>query len=200
MYSKDDDDQIISESAEYSSKSDFSKPKLVEEAVRKVIEARSKEMKEGYYNYKIITEGPPLRVWIPDQREIYNSTVEALISLLAPEIEKNKAYKTLAKKIADEKDEVFEHYCYTQLKYSLSKEDQVVYEKTGMRYIPTKGEKVLIITPKPHNQIDATEIRGAWDRNVDFYLEEIVTLNDRLFSALNKLIANLNYFKQQARF
>ncbi|GAH07028.1 unnamed protein product, partial [marine sediment metagenome] len=48
---KNEDDEDIIESAEYSSKSDLSKAEKVAKQIEKCNDNRSKEMKEGYNNY-----------------------------------------------------------------------------------------------------------------------------------------------------
>lgn len=191
----------ISEGAEYSPKSEFSKPKLVEDAVRKCIEARSKEMIKGYYNYKFDQRGVPLKVWIPDQREVFISSIAALRNLLAPEIKnkKKKAFRSRENNIKKKIKKSFEKYCYTELKQKLD-DGKITYEKTDNKYMPNKGEQLTIISIAQNNKLVVKKIVGGWDRQVDFYLDEMVKLNDRLFAALNELIDSLNYFKAQVRF
>ena len=62
----EENDEIISEEAEYSAKSEFSKPKIVFNAMQKCIESRAKEMKPGYENTKLTRDGLPIRTWIED--------------------------------------------------------------------------------------------------------------------------------------
>tara|TARA_R100001530_G_scaffold112862_2_gene79842 strand:- start:3026 stop:3628 length:603 start_codon:yes stop_codon:yes gene_type:complete len=194
------DDSIISEGAEYSAKSEFSKPKLVEEAVRKCVEARSKEMINGYYNYKFDKEGIPLKIWIPDQREVFISSIEALRNLLSPEIKQNGKFQEVEKKIRSKKKEMFDKYCYTETVPEFNGEDRLVYKKTDLKYIPNKGEKVCLMKISPGSRKIINETVGGWDRKVDFYLDEMVKLNDELFSALNELVDSLNYFKTKSSF
>jgi hypothetical protein len=196
-----DDENMISEGAEYSPKSEFSKARVVEDAVRKCIDARSKEMVKGYYNYKFDQRGIPLKVWIPDQREVFISSVTALRNLLAPEIKlpKHKAFRTREGNIKKKIKKVFEKYCYTELKQKFI-EGKINYEKTNNKYMPNKGEQIIIISIAQNNKLVVKEVIGGWDRQVDFYLDEMVKLNDRLFAALNELIDSLNYFKAQVRF
>jgi len=62
----DEDENLRDDDIEYTKKSEFSKAKVVEDAIRKVEECRSQEMKEGYYNYSTSPNGDMKKVYIPD--------------------------------------------------------------------------------------------------------------------------------------
>ena len=76
--------------AEYSPKSEFSKPKVCEDATRKCIELRAKEMRKGYFNTTFSKEGLPQKTWIEDSRKAYCSSVIALLRLMSPEVAADK--------------------------------------------------------------------------------------------------------------
>lgn len=196
----EEDDDIISEGSEYSPKSEFSKPRVVQECVQRCLVERSKEMKAGYFNFKIDQSGIPQKTWVADSREVYNSSVEALKRLLSPEIKGHDKYKKVQEEIEKKIRELFEKYSYEELELKLDDRKQLVYKKTGFKYIPLKGEKVMVVELNPDGRKIAKSLVGGWDRKVDFYLDELVKLNDQLFGAMNELIDSKNYFKSGMSF
>ncbi len=198
MESKEDkeekEEEEISEGAEYSPKSEFSKPKLVEEAVRKCIEARSQEMKEGYNNYKLDSQGRvTAKIWIPDSRKSFDSHVLALRNLLSPEIKNNTKFKKVEEAINKKKKKIFESHCYT-IKEQVRKDGRIVWVDTLNKIIPEKD--AVVVCPDKLRDNMAVEDGGLWNSHVRAYWNELVKPNDELFSALNILIDSLNYFKQ----
>lgn len=185
------------EGAEYSSKSEFNKPKLVEEAVRNCIEARSKEMKSGYNNYKLDKEGNPIaKVWIPDTRKVFDSHVTALRNLLSPEIEKDSTFKEKDKEIVEKKKELFERYCYKKREFT-NKDNKPGWTLTGEKEIPEKDARTI------HQDViknTAEMVEGTWNSKVFTYWNLITNINDELFSELNKLVDRLNYFKSKVNY
>ena len=115
---KEEEDDIIDGFAEYSPKSEFSKPKITFDASERCMQLRAKEMKKGYFNTTISKEGFPIKVWIEDSRKSFCSSVDALYSLLVPEIlEDKKEKKESGKehpidKIKKRIKELFEKYAY----------------------------------------------------------------------------------------
>lgn len=199
-YNLDEDEEVISEGSEYSPKSEFSKPRVVQECVQRCLMERSKEMKAGYFNFKIDQSGIPQKTWVPDSREVYNSCVEALKKLLSPEIKQNENYKKVQKKVEEKIETLFKKYCYEELELKLNEQRRVTYKKTGFKYIPLKGEKLMVVQLSSDGRLIAKELIGGWDRKVDFYLDELVKLNDELFGAMNELIDSMNYFKSGMSF
>lgn len=192
---QDYENNIVGEEAEYAASSEFSKPKLVEESVRKVIESRSKEMCEGYWNYTVSDNGVPLKKWIPDQRMIYDAAITALRNLLNPEIIENKNFQDFEKTFNEAKESLLKKYGYKEL---IPKQEgtKITYEESKDVYIPRIGDEVLI-KKNISGKLTAIEIVGGWNRKTNFYQDEMIKLNDKLFAALNDLIANLNYFKSE---
>ena len=187
-------DEEISEGAEYSPKSEFSKPKLVEEAVRKCIEARSKEMRSGYYNYKTDQSGnPTAKIWIADSRQVFDAHIMALRNLLFPEIKADSKYKEKEKKIRKKKKEIFDKHCYT-----LMEKENHKWKFTKEKVIPEVD--AIVVCPRTDNSNIAQEVKGGWNLHVTTYWNEMTLYNDRLFALLNDVVASLNYFKQRVSY
>ena len=202
----DDDfegDEIIAEGAEYSPKSEFNKPKITDDAVRKCIEARGKEMKEGFFNIQISKDGDPIKTWVPDTRIIYIGTVEALKLILSPEIKRNKNVTDKLKTFEKDIEKAYEKYCYKErTRVNVSKKGEPsnfkwLIVKDGNSYIPQIDEEILtedVINKK------MIPIKGSWNNKVNPYWWSIVKIHDKIFAELNCLINDLNYFKQGIHF
>lgn len=193
----------IEDGAEYSPKSEFSKPKVVEDATRKCFELRSKEMRRGYYNTRYSKEGLPLKVWIEDSRKAYCSSVIALRHLLMPEIltdtgnGKDKDKKLIYKHIKLGK--IKKQYSYFRLKPTI-KNEKKVFVQTGEYYIPDLDEAVYIRKIFPDGNEELVRMEGYWNSKVNAYWDHMVIKCDLLFEELMKVIHRLNYFKQSIRF
>ncbi len=190
-------DDIESEEAEYSSKSDFSKAKIVYEAMTKCIEARGKEMKSGYYNNKMNNDGTITKMWVEDSRQIFIGTVEVLRGLLSPEIKNEENYKNAIKKYYDKKKEIKKEYIYKE-RMPENKDGRILFKETGRKFIPEIGSKVIVRDLK--NPQSAQQIVGGWDNYINAYWDNLVILYDFIFALLNDLINNLNYFKQMTAY
>ncbi len=188
-----DYDDIDSDEAEYSSKSDFSKAKIIYEAMQKCIEARGKEMKAGYYNNKVSNDGSVIKMWVEDSRQVFVGTVNVLRGLLSPEIKNEPAYKDVIKKYYDRKKTIRQNYIYKEKK-PVNNNGRLTLQPTGREFIPEIGATVAI--PSLINPQLANISPGGWDNNINAYWDELVTLYDYIFAVLNDLINNLNYFKQ----
>ena len=187
-------EEEISESAEYSPKSEFSKPKLVEEAVRKCVEARSKEMRSGYYNYKFDKSTDSyVKIWIPDTRKIFDSHIKAVRNLLSPEIKADSIYLGKEKKINAEKKLLFEKHCYT-----LMQKENHNWKFTDQKVIPEHDEEVVLITTDGFKRAD--KIKGGWNIHITTYWDEMTIGNDILFAMLNDLVSRINYFKMKVNY
>lgn len=183
--------------AEYSSKSDFSKAAVVREQISLCNKIRSKEMKSGYFNYT--EEGK--KIYVPDSRKEWVSSVKALLKLLAPEI-RHKNAKEVKKKVEgilkQEKD-LFEKYSYTPCRKVYDKEKGVVWKKIkhAQPYIPEIDEAIFSDDPKSRESIRMKKIMGLWNDKVNLYWNGLVDIYDNLFAELNVLIDQKNYFKQK---
>lgn len=190
-------DEEISEGAEYSPKSEFSKPKLCEEAVRKCIEVRSKEMKKGFWNTKLTKEGLPIKTWVEDTRQIFIGSVVALKSILSPEINLDKNCKKDMGDFEKNLKQAREDYSYEEQIIEMEGSNSI-WKKSGKKYIPEIGAKVIIkdITRKNF----AVQVIGGWDSKVNIYWDVIFQEYDKIFPRLNELINKLNYFKQKVSY
>lgn len=196
-YTEDDSLQEISD---YNSKSDFSKARVVCEAVSACRLARAKEMRPGYENITVPKSGVPIKTMVDDSRKAYISSVTALALLLKPEEEKDETYKEAAKKIREKEKEAFNKYAYDDKEVNL-RVNQYGYnlpmiEKTGRKYMPRINSKVMVTDDKGF----AREKMGGWDNNHNAYIDLLVEVYDEMFAALNELIDRLNYFKNQSSF
>lgn len=192
-----DEDEIISEAAEYSPKSEFSKPKLVYTAMEKCINARGKEMKAGYYNIKLSKEGAPMKIWIEDSRQVFAGTVMAVKTILSPEIKLNPDYRKVIEKHISKIKEIKNKYVYEEKKL-VNNDGVMLWIKNGMRYIPEIGTKVIM--GDVENPENATSTIGGWDNYTNCYWNETVEIYDKILETLNDLINKLNYFKVGIRF
>lgn len=177
---------------EYSSKSDFSKANLASVQVLKVQELRSKEMREGYFNYDRVGN----KVYVPDSRKEFISSVQALKLLLNPEIIRNIKIKNSLKEIEGKiKKSQDEFGIYTKI----INNNNIVVNKQAGKHIPNLNESCLEYNfIKKNGQVIRREIisvngvndcihHSYWDKMVEFY--------DEIFAELNKLMDINNYFK-----
>lgn len=195
----DEEDENLAE-ADYSRKSDFSKARVVEDAIRKVQELRSQEMIKGYYNFITLPSGDLKKVYVPDSRKAFIGGVESLKSILAPESLLDDKMKDVLKEIEDKKEELFNVYSIERV--ILVGMD---LKETGKKYIPEvdEGYPVRVIKKKPNstsNMVGFTEQVGYWNFNVNQYWNQMVELYDKLFGELNLLVSRpkINYFKQKS--
>lgn len=200
VYDSDKDNEgsndWMEEGAEYSPKSEFSKPKVTEEAVNRCNTLRAKEMKKGYYNTTISKDGLPLRTWVEDSRKAYCSAVQALKNLLMPEILGDTNFdKGKTKRIG----QLYKKYAYHILEPRMI-EGNVKYFKTEKFYMPEIDSVVQIRNIYPNGTEKLIPIAGHWNVQVNAYWDHMVKLHDELFAELVSVVHRLNYFKQQIRF
>lgn len=192
----EEDEEIVSEAAEYSPKSEFSKPKIIEEAVRKCMEARCTEMRDGYFNTKLDKNGSPIKTWIPDSRKIFISCVDTLLCLMRPEIKRDEYFtKYYDKKFDKKMEKVFDHFKYESRKLSENGDGEVVWKKTGMEFIPNIDASCVV--RDADNPKTFIRVKGIWNEKVNQYYDQILPIYDEVFEQLNIVIDRLNYFKQK---
>ena len=196
-FDESDDEGEDEEFAEYSPKSEFSKPAIVQSAVQKCLDARGVELKEGFFNYKTDNSGNTIKTWIPDSRKVYCSTVTALAFLLSPELRKSKTYKPKIQAVETKEEVVFEKYAYTEMKEELDGK-RIKLVQTNRKYIPEFDSQVIVRDVNKNNV--GIKTKGAWNHLVSAYWNEMVELSDEVFAILNELIDDLNYFKQRISF
>ncbi len=193
----EEEQETISEVAEYSPKSEFSKPRIVERAITMCIESRGKEMKAGYYNYKIVKSGEPIKIWIEDSRQVYIGKVEALKLLLSPEIRNNSDTKKIMESYSEKIELIFNKYCYEE--YKMERKERLIWSQTGNKIIPELDDEVIVMDLKGNNK-KGIIIKGAWNLKVNLYWNSLVKIYDEIFGKLNNLVNDLNYFKQASSF
>ncbi|NCD05873.1 MAG: hypothetical protein EOL97_07115 [Spirochaetia bacterium] len=175
---------------EYSKKSDFSKALLSMTCTQKVFDLRAREMKKGYYNYKYLPDGNELKMWVPDTRKEYISSVKALNILLVPEVSN---YKDNAMKIAElkkQEDAIYKVFAYDEI-YLDSNGDAV---RTGVSFMPENDTELLIDTGNGY-----VKNVGAWDLKLEHYWNKLVDIYDQIFEQLSIVMHSCNYFKGKIR-
>jgi len=183
-------DEIMSEAPEYSSKSEFSKPILVSKAVENCMIARSKEMKEGYYNYQMSGD-VTTKIWISDSRKTYCESVNALKLLLLPEIRRNESIKKIIDECKKSEEKIFKKYAIKKNENSENRIPKIGETKTIKQYVRISDVR---------GYWSSNKSVGHWDDNNIFYWDDMIKISDKLFETLNILIDSLNYFKSGVSF
>jgi hypothetical protein len=196
---EDEDDDIIDESPEYSPKSEYSKARIVYDSTARIMELRAKEMKAGYWNMEV-KNGFPVKTWIPDSRKAFISAVNALRSLLAPEISRDNKFKDVEKELQKEMEELHDTYVYEEKKLIMRDDKKTiggvpVWIKTGVSYMPEIGSNVTIADLQQPQL--AQTLSGGWDDKTNAYYDQLVLVYDEYFAELNFVIDRLNYFTQK---
>ena len=185
MGDENDEDENILENAEYSSKSDLSKAEKVSNQIERCCENRSKEMKEGYFNFDKLGN----KITIPDSRKEWVSSVTALKLLLAPEISRGKF---------NEED--------------FNKREKELIKKWGVQI--SNGDKSIPLLdevfPEDFKEINkqgistgktkTKGIKGKHNPNFHRYWDDRVNLYDEMYAQLNVLVDQCNYFKQEVSY
>ena len=179
----------VDDGAEYSPKSEFSKPEVVQEAVKRCITLRAKEMKKGYFNTLFSKEGLPLRTWIEDSRKAYCSSVQALRSLIIPEILEDKDNYEVVKM-----EESYDKFSYSPIEVKKVNGENV-YKNSETTWIPEIDEKVSVRKIFPDGSMELVQIIGYWNSKVNAYWDAMVLQHDLLFEELIKVIHRLDYYK-----
>lgn len=208
MAGEDTEGEELLEDADYSRKSDFSKALIVKEQVQRCLTARSKEMKSGYYNYKI-NKDQVAQIYVPDSRREFVSAVKALRCALEPETRKkdNSKYKKVEEELVKAEEDIFKKYAY----YPKNKREVLInnppYKKVvwvpikdATPYIPEIDTSLPTDDPKHPLSTRTILQKGLWNNNVFAYWEELIEIYDELFAELNVLIHLENYFKQGVGF
>lgn len=198
-YTNIDDKFDLQEGQEYSRGAEFNKPALVDSAFRKIQESRGQEMREGYFNILELPNGSIKKVYIPDTRQEFVNSVKYAISLLTPEIESTKEIKESISKLLKEESELLKKYSVKKL---ISDGNGIV--ESEETYLPSIDEdvpiKVLIGKSNGTNRMSISFKRGYYNFNVRMYWNGMVTIYDKMFTELNKLVALKDYYKQQSSY
>lgn len=181
---------------EYSNKSDFSKAEVVKQQVLRCNEIRSREMKEGYFNYT--AEGQ--KIYVADSRKQWVSAVKALRRMLEPEARKNEEFIEKEKQIKEREKKIFDSYSYTPMEQNIVNEGEEQRKEwhTLSGAVPYIPERDALITVEEKGK--AVSKPGVWNKYVNMYWNSIVEIYDELFAALNVLIDECNYFKQKVSY
>lgn len=188
-------DENVLEDAEYSPKSDFNKATLVQSAISRVVESRSKEMRSGYYNTLTLPNGSVKKQYFPDTRKEFISSVEALKSVLSPEIATNEETKRFLTEFEKKKQILFDEYATQKVRVT-----PMGLDITDIKYIPEVDEdfpiNIIVVDNSGSTKRRIDFKRGYWNFEVKQYWDKMVLLYDELYAQLNILIALKNYFKQ----
>jgi hypothetical protein len=187
---------------EYNRKSEFSKPLLVHEQVKAVINARSNEMKGGYYNYTFNEGGNAIKTWIKDSRQVYVGHLISLIILITPEIYRDERAKEALETFENKKEKIFSTYAYPERIRVLDEGNKGKWKYTGLKYIPQIDESLPTENPDCPESEEYVLAKGLWNDKVNRYWDELVILSDIMFAEINLLIGSdtVKYFKPGSKF
>lgn len=197
---EDSNDDWISSGADYSPKAEFKMAILAMEAVRVCLQARAKEMKQGFWNNKIDKSGNAVRVWVEDQRRMFINSVIALENLMSAECLNDERYKEFRvgnkeKNIEGvdwEIQEIYKKYAYTIFEFNPSNSG---WTRTNKMFMPQIDEELLM--PSPQNPKLLINVQGGWNFKVNAYYDELVPIYDKIFKELRNVIFRLKDFKKK---
>ena len=167
------------ESAEYSSKSDLSKAEKVANQISTCSENRSKEMREGYFNYDKLGN----KITVPDSRKEWVSSVTALKLLLRPEIERGKDFNIKENELIEKWGVSINGEKRIPLLDELFEDSKIGVNKRGI----STGRKDSLV-------------KGKYNSNFHRYWDDMVKLHDEIYAQLNVLVDQCNYFKQEVSY
>lgn len=193
-------DENLLEDAEYSKKTDFSKASLVEQAIAKIRDIRSKEMKPGYFNIMYLPDGSCRKQYIPDTRKEFCASVDYLLSILAHERGTDERIKGKMSKFNECKENLFKKYSVNVRRPNNSGGVEILKEK----YLPEVDDSILI--QGVCNRVGKSSLKefrsvvGYYNYKVKSYWDDMLINYDFIFAELNILIANKNYFKTKTSY
>ena len=197
----DNDDDYVTELPEFSSKSEFSKARVVENFIQKICEFRSRDMIPGFWNVKFDKDNNPHRVYVEDPRKVFCSSVIALGSLMSPEVYSNDQATKAIDIFEARQKKLRDKYVYPERERYVLEDGSGGWRLTGNKFFPKIGQRLPIEDPKhPNSGYKWEFIPGLWDDKVNAYWDDMVELCDGFFSEINMLIGSLNYFKTKASF
>lgn len=106
-----EDDIKIIEPKDYTGDKEeaYSHSMLVMKTLKRAIDNRSKEMKDGYYNTKFDRMGNAHKVWNPDTRDEFIESVESLMMIQERDYD-DDAEKDI-EKVKEELNKTYKRYC-----------------------------------------------------------------------------------------
>ena len=196
------DQQIMDDIGQsYNPKSEFSKPAVVQRCLENCYNVRSKELKQGYFNTTIDKRnGSENKVWISDSRKVFISAVDGMKSILYPECLRDENMKTYLKTFEENKQKIFDRFCYEEQIAKLDNDGMLKLYSTGVKFIPETDRQILKLIKIAGVGIRTVFIKGFWNPRVELYWDTLIPLYDELFSQLNLLCDRNNYFVKQMRF
>jgi len=150
-------------------------------------------MKPGYWNIITLPNGSIKKSYFPDARKQYIGSVEYLKGLLGYEVNASSKGKDAIKKFTNDKKTIFD-------KYSV-----IAQFDPKEKYIPEVDEVFpieVILKDKMGRSLRKiwTEKQGIYNWKVQRYWDNLVEIYDRLFDALNLLIAEKEFFKPKSSY
>lgn len=174
-----EEDIEIEDVENYSSNKDsgFSHQSLVMKAMNKVLDVGAKEMKAGWFEYKVDKNGNQNRIYIEDTRQVFISAVEMCLMVMECDIDPEARNKL---------DELIN--LRDELKEYLNKCEDDEWESL-QPYIRQK----LINSGKGN-------IKGAFDKEKRFfqiYLDECVKIYRDIFKVLTNQTKRLDFYSAE---
>ncbi|MDD3772706.1 MAG: hypothetical protein PHC38_08635 [Weeksellaceae bacterium] len=178
MKNPDDDFEIL-EPSEYTGKKNevYSHSSLVMSALNRVKENRSKEMRDGYWNTKFDRLGNAHKVWMPDTREEFIESVEALMMIQERDYDE-EAIKEI-KKVKEALEDKFKIYCEL--------------EKKQWDSLPAQMKKDLNMKGKYYRE---GRLSDLFPYNFE-YLRDKVDYYTRIVSIIQVLIKRIGEYQEE---
>lgn len=190
--SESDDNSWISSGSDYSHKAEYKQAILAMEAMKSCREARSKEMKPGFWNNKIDKNGNAIKIWNEDQRKVFINSVIAFEDLMSSELIADENFKEKKEEIDTKIKTIFDKYSYPMYEFDSMTQG---WKKTGNKIMPQPDEEILI--PSPHNPQVLINIKGGWDFKINAYYDELVPVYDMLLKEIRNVIYRAKDFKKK---
>lgn len=191
-----ENESLILPGGDYSGKSEFSKPVIVQTQILRCLQLRSLDMRQGYTSWKQDIRGQAHPEIIADTRKAFIGSVDVLFNLLAPEIADFNP--ELEEQYEKEKKRLFEKYCYEETngkKFVESPNGLIAkWIYTGRKYMPHLGDGIEQTNPAHKEGTGTIAINGLWDKTLNAYWDEMLKVSDELFKELNLVIAQAKYF------
>ena len=180
-----------------STKVEYSYPMLVMIRVQDCGKKRAEEMIYGFWNTVVDRHGVARKTWVQDTRNVFISSVVALLNLLAPKIKEDKKFQEEYEKLEKKITKSFDNFCYEDYEPNNLGNGEIRYKKNEIKYIPQVDAEVFMVDVRTGL---LTNIKGGWNLKRNAYYDSILILYDKIFAELNNLIDRLGYFKKRPVF
>jgi len=177
---KEEIDFEVLEPKDYTGKKDeiYSHSSLVMSALKRAMENRSKEMRDGYYNIKFDKFGNAHRVWIPDSRLEFIESVESLMMIQKRDFD--SIINGKLNKIRKQLNEKYANYCKLEKQY---------WEELDARII------------KQYNSEGTYQMEGMLsERHLPYwkmYVRDKVDTYTKIVSLIQQLIKRLGDYQEE---